>query len=119
MKNVLFNSIVLFSLCLMAQSSTAQQVEVLDNQKEVVEKTDKAKLLKKYTWLSTHLKKMTKVKAIAEMRHKEHKDFVIIETTDSKIMYDSNGKTYCTESPELNCTEYYKLTPGKLKWRQS
>lgn len=119
MKNILFNSVMLFAFCFVTQAASAQQVAELESKKETVVKTDKDKLLEKYNWLGNHLKKMKNVKHVTEMQYEGSTDFVIIETSDSKVLYDADGQTYCTESKDLNCVQHYKLTPGVLRWSQS
>jgi hypothetical protein len=118
MKNILFNSLVLFALCLVTQTASAQQVAELDANKETVLETAKDKLLTKYSWLSNHLKDEKNISSIKEMQYGGITDFVMIKTNTSQVLYDADGQRYCTNSPELNCKEHYNLSAGALEWNR-
>ena len=120
MRNVIIFSIALFAFCIVTQPLSAQQADASQSEVAVKTDSDKDKLLKKYAWLKTHVKdKANKVLTIKEVLSSGASGFVLIETGVDKILYDKDGVRYCTESSSLNCEEFYKLTPGDLKWTRS
>lgn len=106
--------------CFAGQTIFAQ--ESSDTNTETASKVDLKKddLIKKYSWTKSFFDNTTSpVIAVKEMLSVAGTDYVLIETKDSKTMYDSDGKRYCADSAELNCIEFYKLKPGILTWNQS
>ena len=42
--------------------------------------------------------------------------YVVIASTDSRIMYDANGSVWCTDSDVLDCASFYKLQSASESW---
>lgn len=119
MKKVLLKFFLILACCSFTKFAFAQEAS-----KKITEITEtevaKEKLLEKYDWLKSHLETHEKeILQVQELIYAGSKEFVLIETKDKTIMYDGDGQRYCTESPELNCKEYYKLTSSNLKWSPS
>ena len=120
MKNVIIFSITLLAFCFMNQSLYAQQADMSKSETTAKPESDKDKLMKKYAWLKSHFKdKSNEVKSVKEVSSSGVSGFVLIEAGTDKILYDNDGKRYCTESPSLDCEAFYKLSPGDLSWTRS
>lgn len=119
MKNVLLNALMILTLGCTVQLGYAQDAVNLD-ETAVKEKSAKEQLIQKYEWVKAHLNNKTQpVHHLAEMRFERDVYFVMIETADGKVVYDNNGNRHCTDSPELNCINFYKLREGELSWSAS
>ena len=120
MKNVLLNAIMILILGCGTHLGYAQDAVNSDAESIEIEKTQKALLIQKYGWIQEHLQnKDHPVESIAEMRHANSSSFVLIKTSQETVLYDNGGSRHCTDGPDINCAEYYKLSDGELKWSKS
>lgn len=120
MKNLFSVLLLTFIFSCTSQFLIAQQVaESVDaNTSELTSIKDK--LVKKYAWVKSHLNsKAARVKSVKEMETESGINFVLIESADKNVLYDAQGKVYCTDNSSLNCVEFYKLKEGKLNWGES
>lgn len=116
MKNVLLNALMILILGCTVQLGYAQDAVNLDEKTAEVESA-KEQLIQKYEWVKAHLDNTDQpVQQITEMRYGRDVDFVSIETTQSTVIYDHKGNRHCSDTPGLNCIEFYKLREGELSW---
>lgn len=124
MKTLFKSAFMMLVLCLAsnvttAQATVVQSVSDTQNNTEAEPKTDKDALVKKYPWVKKLIKETAEGKLnISEVMSEGVHDFLLVETNESKILYDTSGKPYCTSHASLDCNEFYKITPGELKWNR-
>ncbi len=119
MKNKFFISVMMLAFCFNLQSVVAQEVAA---DKAEASKGDpkKDELIKTYAWTKPHFENTaTPVLAIKQMQSAEGHEFVLIESEDSKTLYDTSGKQYCADHAQLDCVDFYKLSPSDLTWKRS
>ncbi len=112
MKRITINSVLLFLFCLMSQIGLAQE------KVDITEDPIKDELIKTYSWTKAFFENTAEpVVYLSEMENESGHQYVLIESKNAKTLYDTNGKQYCADHSELSCVEYYKLSEGKLSWK--
>lgn len=69
-------------------------------------------ILKKYSWIKDKVdSKDCKGERVEVYSASEGPSkFIIIEQDGQRVMYDESGTVYCTNSSQIKCDEYYKLS---------
>ena len=124
MKTLLNVAFGMFILCLTSNVITAQTASLTSNidiaESDSETTSEKDELIKKYPWVKTHMKNnTTDLLKVSEVLSEGIHNFVMIETDDNKTFYDKDGNRYCTQTDEVNCEEFYNMSPGQLKWNRS
>jgi len=112
---------LLFVLTFCTQFSYAQ----VDGSASMVAEVEKSEnevipqIFKDYSWLDNviNAKDCSGAKVMVQSKADSPHKFVIIEENGKRTMYNAEGKLYCTDSKELNCAEYYKLTNEVDTWK--
>ena len=79
----------------------------------------KEEMIKKYAWTKDIFEKsVSDLVSVKEYAMSNGVNFILVETKDSKKMYDTAGKVYCADYDSFSCLDFYKLTLGDLSWRQ-
>lgn len=111
-----FLILAFFSICQLGYSQETVKEAATETKAEL----DKQELINSYSWMKTHFENTSNpVVSVKEMQAEGGANFIFVESKDSKIMFDSDGKRYCTDSKDFSCMEFYKLNEGSLSWARS
>lgn len=113
-KTFFISKLLLLAFCLISFNSFSQ--EKLTAKEDPI----KDQFVETYAWTKSHFEsKSNAVVSMKEMETAEGHKFVLVESKDSKVLYDTNGEQYCTDYEDFNCVEFYKLSKGDLSWKKS
>jgi hypothetical protein len=122
MKALMKSAFMMLVLCLTSNGIFAQGEFISQDNPpyKMTVQSDKDELIKKYPWVKSHFvsKKNTLTK-VSEILSNGNQNFVMIETDNDKILYDTYGNTYCTDLESLYRSGFHKLRPGELHWTRS
>jgi hypothetical protein len=105
-----------FSICQLGFSQETVKEIAMQTKAEA----DKQELINAYSWMKTHFENsVNPIVSVKEMQAAGGSKFIFIESKDSNVMFDSDGKKYCADGKDFSCMEFYKLNEASLSWAKS
>jgi uncharacterized membrane-anchored protein YhcB (DUF1043 family) len=103
----------------MSENATAQSATINEDIKNEM-KTEKEEFIQKYSWTKSLFEKPTQdLLSISEFESEGGTKFIVVKSKESNVMYDADGKVYCTDNENLNCIDFYKFSPSTLNWSKA
>lgn len=101
---------------------SAQELSQKATEKSALAKSENKEqqnpIFEKYEWLAGIVDAKSCAGEKIEVYQSNNKKtyYAIIEKDNKRVMYDVDGKVYCTNSDKLKCEEFYELKKAKDTW---